>query len=58
MSRVKLGGASFVVGETFVPTECRLDEGHTSKPSLLTEADLVSLMDENGIGMLLHLCNG
>ena len=41
----------FQEGETFVPTECRLDEGQTSKPSLLTEADLVSLMDEHGIGM-------
>lgn len=41
----------FQEGETFVPTECRLDEGKTSKPKLLTEADLVSIMDEQGIGM-------
>lgn len=41
----------FQEGEMFVPTECRLDEGQTSKPTLLTEADLVSLMDEHGIGM-------
>ncbi|KAI0829835.1 DNA topoisomerase [Trametes gibbosa] len=41
---------NFEVGEAFVPTECRLDEGQTSKPTLLTEADLVSLMDEHGIG--------
>ncbi|KAI0633210.1 DNA topoisomerase [Trametes polyzona] len=40
----------FREGETFVPTECRLDEGQTSKPTLLTEADLVNLMDEHGIG--------
>ncbi|TBU45786.1 DNA topoisomerase [Dichomitus squalens] len=40
----------FQEGEAFVPTECRLDEGQTSKPKLLTEADLVSLMDEHGIG--------
>ena len=41
----------FQEGETFVPTECRLDEGKTSKPKLLTEPDLVSIMDEQGIGM-------
>ncbi|OSD06958.1 prokaryotic type I DNA topoisomerase [Trametes coccinea BRFM310] len=41
---------NFQEGETFVPAECRLDEGHTSKPNLLTEADLVNLMDEHGIG--------
>ncbi|KAI0779452.1 DNA topoisomerase [Fomes fomentarius] len=40
----------FQEGEAFVPTECRLDDGKTSKPPLLTEADLVSLMDEHGIG--------
>ncbi|KAM5534558.1 hypothetical protein V8D89_011762 [Ganoderma adspersum] len=39
----------FQEGEAFVPTECRLDEGQTSKPKLLTEADLVNLMDEHGI---------
>ncbi|KAI8992952.1 DNA topoisomerase [Trametes punicea] len=41
---------NFQEGEAFVPTECRLDEGQTSKPNLLTEADLVNLMDEHGIG--------
>ncbi|KAI0675385.1 DNA topoisomerase [Trametes maxima] len=41
---------NFREGEMFVPTECRLDEGQTSKPNLLTEADLVNLMDEHGIG--------
>ena len=40
----------FQEGEAFVPSECRLDEGQTSKPKLLTEADLVNLMDEHGIG--------
>ncbi|WFD41484.1 DNA topoisomerase [Malassezia psittaci] len=29
---------------------CELREGETSRPSLLTEADLVALMDKNGIG--------
>ncbi|SCZ88447.1 BZ3500_MvSof-1268-A1-R1_Chr2-1g04416 [Microbotryum saponariae] len=41
---------SFEVGERFVPDECSLDEGSTTRPNLLTEADLVSLMDKNGIG--------
>jgi len=40
----------FQVGETFVPDVCELKEGQTTQPSLLTEADLVSLMDKNGIG--------
>ena len=44
----------FQEGEVFVPTECRLDEGQTSKPTLLTEADLVNLMDEHGIGTQIH----
>ncbi|CED85438.1 prokaryotic type i dna topoisomerase [Phaffia rhodozyma] len=40
----------FQLGETFVPTICELKEGHTTAPSLLTEADLVTLMDQNGVG--------
>ena len=40
----------FEQGETFTPSVCELKEGQTSRPSLLTEADLVSLMDKNGIG--------
>ena len=40
----------FQEGEEFVPSVCELREGQTSKPSLLTEADLVGLMDKNGIG--------
>lgn len=36
--------------ETFVPSVCEMRDGVTSKPSLLTEADLVGLMDKNGIG--------
>jgi DNA topoisomerase-3 len=41
---------NFEEGETFVPSVCELREGTTSKPSLLTEADLVGIMDKNGIG--------
>nr|XP_018265665.1 DNA topoisomerase III [Kwoniella dejecticola CBS 10117]OBR87823.1 DNA topoisomerase III [Kwoniella dejecticola CBS 10117] len=40
----------FQEGEMFTPTVIELKEGSTSKPSLLTEADLVGLMDKNGIG--------
>jgi DNA topoisomerase III len=40
----------FEEGDTFLPTSCLLKEGETSRPKLLTEADLVALMDKNGIG--------
>ncbi|EGN99753.1 hypothetical protein SERLA73DRAFT_52441 [Serpula lacrymans var. lacrymans S7.3] len=40
----------FREGEEFGPTVCEVREGQTSAPSLLTEADLVTLMDKNGIG--------
>ncbi|GAA5979660.1 hypothetical protein JCM5350_003800 [Sporobolomyces pararoseus] len=40
----------FQVGEQFEPDELELKEGTTTQPNLLTEADLVSLMDKNGIG--------
>ena len=36
-----------------MPSVCELREGQTTKPSLLTEADLVGLMDKNGIGAML-----
>lgn len=44
----------FAEGEEFVPTVCELREGQTTKPALLTEADLVTLMDKNGIGEPSH----
>ena len=44
---------NFEEGEEFMPSICELKEGQTSRPSLLTEADLVTLMDKNGIGMFL-----
>ncbi|KAK7053262.1 DNA topoisomerase [Paramarasmius palmivorus] len=40
----------FEEGQEFDPSVCELREGQTTRPSLLTEADLVSLMDKNGIG--------
>lgn len=40
----------FEEGQEFDPSVCELRDGQTSKPSLLTDADLVSLMDKNGIG--------
>ena len=43
---------AFEEGEEFEPTVCEIREGQTSQPNYLTEADLVTLMDKNGIGML------
>ncbi|KAG6840476.1 hypothetical protein C0991_006459 [Blastosporella zonata] len=40
----------FEENEEFQPSVCELREGKTTKPNLLTEADLVTLMDKNGIG--------
>jgi DNA topoisomerase III len=40
----------FTVGEQFQPSEALLTEGKTTAPSYLTEADLIALMDANGIG--------
>jgi DNA topoisomerase-3 len=40
----------FQVREHFVPHQLMMIEGQTSPPSLLTEADLIALMDKNGIG--------
>lgn len=40
----------FTVGETFEPTEALMTEGKTAAPGYLTEADLIALMDANGIG--------
>lgn len=40
----------YQVGNTFQPTELSMPEGTTSPPNLLTEADLIALMDKNGIG--------
>jgi DNA topoisomerase-3 len=38
------------MGETFIPTEAKMTDGKTSAPGFLTEPELISLMDANGIG--------
>lgn len=38
------------LGQRFEPTSVMMTEGKTSPPSYLTEADLIALMDANGIG--------
>lgn len=40
----------FTRGEEFAPTEAMMSQGKTSPPGYLTEADLIALMDANGIG--------
>lgn len=40
----------FTVGESFEPTEANITDGETSAPGYLTEPELISLMDANGIG--------
>lgn len=37
-------------GDTFMPTSIDMVDGHTQPPSLLTEADLIVLMEKHGIG--------
>jgi DNA topoisomerase III len=40
----------FAVGQQFVPSSIDMRDGETSQPPMLTEADLISLMDRHGIG--------
>ncbi|MCJ1256443.1 DNA topoisomerase [Lignoscripta atroalba] len=40
----------FTMGEVFEPTEANITDGETSPPGYLTEPELISLMDANGIG--------
>ncbi|KAJ3093186.1 DNA topoisomerase 3-alpha [Quaeritorhiza haematococci] len=40
----------FQVGERVNPSSIEMRDGKTSPPSLLSEADLISLMDKSGIG--------
>lgn len=41
---------AYTQGQRFVPDACTQKQGTTTRPALLTEADLVSLMDKHGIG--------
>lgn len=40
----------YEMGQTFMPTSIEMLEERTSAPNLLTEADLIGLMDKHGIG--------
>ena len=40
----------FNLHETFEPTEANMTHGETTAPGYLTEPELISLMDANGIG--------
>lgn len=40
----------FAMRETFEPTEANITDGETTPPGYLTEPELISLMDANGIG--------
>nr|XP_973578.2 PREDICTED: DNA topoisomerase 3-alpha [Tribolium castaneum] len=41
---------SYQQGDTFIPSVLELYEGATAPPKLLTEADLIALMEKHGIG--------
>ncbi|XP_072168327.1 DNA topoisomerase 3-alpha-like [Diadema setosum] len=41
---------TFEEGQQFEPTTIEMTDGQTQPPPLLTEADLISLMDKHGIG--------
>ncbi|KAL5961638.1 DNA topoisomerase 3-alpha [Taenia solium] len=41
---------AFELGEIITPYKIEMTEGSTTAPNLLTEADLIALMEKNGIG--------
>lgn len=42
-------------GQTFEPTSIEMADGETAPPNLLTEADLIALMEKHGIGTVCSL---
>lgn len=48
----------YEVGQTFHPTILDIEESQTSPPNLLTEADLIALMEKHGIGNIFYLLSG
>ena len=44
----------YTIGQVFEPTTLEMADGQTSPPNLLTEADLIALMEKHGIGELNH----
>lgn len=41
---------NLVTGDYFIPDEIKMYSGKTTGPNLLTEAELIGLMDKSGIG--------
>lgn len=41
---------AYEVGQTFEPTDLSMRDGKTTAPDLLTEAELIAMMDKHGIG--------
>jgi DNA topoisomerase-3 len=41
---------NFQTGQTFGPSSLEIKQGETSRPKLLSEAELINLMDKSGIG--------
>lgn len=42
----------FIQGDQFEPTTILMNKGRTEPPNLLTESDLISMMEKNEIGKL------
>ncbi len=42
----------FKPNETFIPTTCFMREGETTPPNLISETELITIMDKQGIGIV------